>query len=157
MFANCLHPGIGQADCMAWEFDLFRDFVCDFVVGDFKRSAFVFIELEDAKPNGIFAASGRATSEWGRRFERGFSQIADWAYKLDDQERSDAFEDHFGARAIHPKYVLVIGRSAHLSPSEMRRLRWREQHVLVRSQQIRCLTYDELLEDLELAMVYPQL
>lgn len=145
-----LHPGITKTDKFAYEYDIFGDFTSDFTIGDSRRNAYCFVELEDAKKNSIFIKrSSRATPDWAMRFEHGYSQIIDWNYKLDDMEKSDSFEDRFGTRSIDSFCILVIGRSNFLSPQEKRRLRWRERHVVVRSQQIRCFTYDELLTELE--------
>ncbi|QTA93079.1 Shedu anti-phage system protein SduA domain-containing protein [Desulfonema magnum] len=151
-----LHPGITKVDKIAQEYDLFGDFVCDFAVGDSNRNAYCFIELENAKRNSIFKKGTRATSEWGYRFEHGFSQVIDWFYKLDDEEKSYAFEDRFGARSIDSMSMLIIGRSEFLASSEQRRLRWRERHVIVHSQQVRCLTYDELFQEFQFMLsIYP--
>lgn len=71
-------------------------------------------------------------------------------------EKTNEFEDRFGARTIHPFGLLIIGRSQFLSPKDKRRLRWKDRNVVVNSQQIRCLTYDELLEELkDMFSVYP--
>jgi hypothetical protein len=152
-----LHPGITKVDSIAYEYDLFGDFVCDFVVGDSRRHAYCFIEFEDAKRNSIFIPTSRATSDWATRFEHGFSQIVDWIYKLSDAEKSDAFEDRFGARSIDAMCILVIGRSALLTEPERRRILWRERHVVVHSQKIRCMTYDQLLEEFSFILTtYPE-
>ena len=45
--------------------------------------------------------------------------------------------------------VLVIGRNHHLKPGELERLAWRKANVVVASQKIECVTFDELAEDLE--------
>jgi hypothetical protein len=135
-----LHPGITKVDLVAYEYDLFGDFACDFAVGDSRRNAYCFVEFEDAKKNSIFMPSSRATSDWAVRFEHGFSQIVDWIYKLSDAEKSDAFEDRFGTRSIDAMYILAVGRSAFLSEPECRRILWRERHVVVHSQKIRCMT-----------------
>lgn len=152
-----LHPGISWPDKFAFEYDMFGDFSSDFTVGDSKRHTYCFIELEDAKANSIFkTVQGRATADWSPRFEHGYSQIIDWFYKLDDMERTDGFEDRFGARTIKPFGLLIIGRSQFLDPKDERRLRWREEHVVVNSQLIKCLTYDELFEELnDMLKVYP--
>jgi hypothetical protein len=152
-----LHPGITKVDLIAYEYDLFGDFACDFVVGDSRRNAYCFVEFEDAKKNSIFTPSSRATSNWAARFEHGFSQIVDWIYKLSDTEKSDAFEDRFGARSIDAMCILVVGRSAFLTEPEHQRILWRERHVVVHSQKIRCMTYDQLLEELSFILTtYPE-
>lgn len=152
-----LHPGISRVDRVAYEYDLFGDFACDFAVGDSTRNAYCFVELEDAKKNSIFMPSSRATPDWATRFEHGFSQIVDWMYKLSDTEKSDSFEDRFGAKSIDVMCILVVGRSAFISPSEQRRILWRERHVVVHSQKIRCLTYDQLREEFSYILTtYPK-
>lgn len=145
-----MHPEINRPDKFAFEYDLFGDFSSDFAVGDFQRQAYCFMELEDAKANSIFKkVSGRSTTDWSTRFDHGYSQIIDWFYKLDDMEKTNEFEDRFGARVISPFGLLIIGRSQFLSDKDKRRLRWRDRNVVVNSQFIRCLTYDELLEELK--------
>jgi hypothetical protein len=144
-----LHPAVVIPDLIANEYDLFGDFVCDFVIGDSKNSAFCFVEFEDAKENSIFTKGTRATPDWAYRFEHGFSQLVDWMYKLYDMEKSDEFENRFNARSIDVMGALIIGRSHALNQADKRRLKWREKFVLVNSQRIRCLTYDELFEEME--------
>jgi hypothetical protein len=144
-----LHPSINKSDKYAHEFDIFGDFSSDFALGDSRRGAFCFVELEDARRNSIFKDVGRATTDWSPRFEHGYSQIIDWSYKLDEMEKLDFFEDRFGFRSIDSFSMLVIGRSKFLSEQEKRRMKWRERHVVVRSQQVRCFTYDELLAELK--------
>jgi|GEM_PF-348882 hypothetical protein len=152
-----LHPGITRVDRIASEYDLFGDFACDFAVGDSGRNAYCFIELEDAKRNSIFTPSSRATPDWATRFEHGFSQIVDWLYKLSDTEKSDAFENRFCARSIDVMCILLVGRSAFISQPERRRILWRERHVVVHSQKIRCLTYDQLREEFSYILTtYPK-
>lgn len=137
-------------DLVAHEYDLFGDFTCDLVIGDSVRKTFCFVEFEDAKKDSIFQkTSGRATPKWSNRFEQGFSQIVDWMYKLADLEKSDAFETRFGTRSIDFMGALIIGRDKYLSASENRRLKWREKFVLINSQRVHCLTFDELLQVLE--------
>jgi hypothetical protein len=58
-----LHAGITKIDSIAYEYDLFGDFVCDVVIGNSRRRAYCFIEFEDAKRNSIFTPSSRATSD----------------------------------------------------------------------------------------------
>lgn len=152
------HPSITNMNVIANEYDLFGDFKCDFVVGDSERAAYCFIEFEDATKRSVFSQGQRPTSEWGRRFEGGFSQIVDWAYKLADMEKTDEFEARFGSRTIDPMSIIVIGRSRFITPSELKRLEWRRKFVTVHSQQVRCMTYDRLLEEMEYFMdVYPAL
>lgn len=150
------HPSISKMDRIAHDYDLFGDFTCDFVVGDFEKHAYCFVEFEDARKNSVFSKGRRGTSKWGTRFEQGFSQIVDWAYKLADAEDTDAFEDRFGSRKIEPFHMLVIGRSDFITSSEFKRLEWRRKYVLVNSNHIRCMTYDQLLKELsDFINIYP--
>jgi hypothetical protein len=150
-FLGSYHPDIARYDLVAHEFSLFGDFACDLVVGDTKTRAFAFIEFEDAAPNSIFKRrkrKGRSTPEWATRFERGFSQVVDWFYKLHDQSNTAAFEEKFGARSIKYQGLLVIGRNEPMGLREKQRLLWRQEFVTVYSKQIHCKTFDQVCEDL---------
>jgi hypothetical protein len=150
-FLGSYHPDIARFDLVAHEFSLFGDFVCDVVVGDTKTRAFIFIEFEDAARHSIFKArksKGRSTPEWATRFERGFSQVVDWFYKLHDQSNTTAFEEKFGARSIQYQGLLVIGRNEPMGPREKQRLLWRQEHVTVYSKQVHCKTFDQVCENL---------
>lgn len=102
---------IGLADRFAKEFNVFGDFSCDVAVGDWERRAYCFVEFEDAREQSIFEKKGdKATREWGRRFEHGYSQIIDWLHKLSGREVSNDNLARFGAHEITYEAVLVIGR-----------------------------------------------
>ena len=88
------------------------------------------------------------TPEWSSRFEKGFTQILDWFWKLDDLEKTDAFEDRFTARNIDYMGLLIIGRNEHLEPREKKRLEWRQKNLILNSKQVYCMTFDELYDDL---------
>ncbi len=150
------HPGISVTDSIAHEFDL-DDYYCDFVVGDTRRGAFLFVEFEDAKKDSVFVSRGRFVPEWSPRFEHGFSQLVDWAFKVHDMEKSvDTFEAKFGTRITDFMSMLVIGRDSFLETCELNRLKWRCHNVVVDSQQVRCMTYDQLLLEMEYAVnTYP--
>lgn len=152
-----LHPGITKTNKYAHEYDVFGDFASDFTVGDSRRDAYCFIELEDARKNSIFKNTGRATSDWSDRFEHGYSQIIDWSYKIDDTKNSKAFLDRFSSMEIDHFSILIVGRCQFLDKSEKRRLRWRERNVVVGSMRVLCLTYDELLVELKECLGLPAL
>jgi hypothetical protein len=146
-------PKIAWPDRLATEYDLFGDFACDVAVGDSVNKAYCFIEFEDAGPKSLFVKQGKkATREWSPRFDHGYSQIIDWFYKLEDRRNSDEHEARFGARSIHYMGVLVVGRDQYMNAGERLRLEWRRQHVIVHSRNIRCVTYDELQQDLLFAL-----
>jgi hypothetical protein len=136
---------IAWADRIGWEFDIFGDFACDLVVGEWGRGEYCFVEFEDASGDSVFERRGKkATREWGRRFDHGYSQIIDWAHKLDDRSASADFLARFGVREIKFEAVLVIGRDKHLDPGEQHRLSWRTDKVLVNTKKVVCMTFDQL-------------
>src|SRR4051794_31821020 len=72
-FIGTSFPDIGPANRLAYEFQIFGDYAADIVIGNFERKTYCAIELEDARPNSVFhKLEGKATREWGRRFEHGF-------------------------------------------------------------------------------------
>jgi len=125
------NPRTVWPDRIAWEYDIFGDFACDLVIGDWARREYCFVEFEDARSNSIFTRrSSKATREWGRRFEHGYSQIIDWYHKLDTRPVPDLLS-RFGHPEIRYEAVLVIGRQRHLNEGEQQRLRWRSEKVAV--------------------------
>jgi hypothetical protein len=138
-------PGIGTPDRVASEFQVFGDYAADLVIGNSDLAVFCAIELEDAGPDSIFHRAGaKATPEWGRRFEHGFSQLVDWFYAWDDYRGTAGFAKHFGHGKVEFYGVLLIGRSADLSPADRDRLHWRSQRVSVNTHKVFCWTYDDL-------------
>lgn len=142
------HPNSITPDRLGLEMPLFGAFQADVVVGNWSRYAYCFVELEDGQANSIFVHRGRQSSTWASRFERGFSQIVDWLWLLDDQRQTAAFENLFGTRHLDVVTLLVIGRTSSISSADRRRFVWRRDRVMVNSQRVYCCTYDELLEDL---------
>jgi hypothetical protein len=148
-FIGTYFPNIGPANLLAYEFDVFGDFTADIVIGNHERGVFCAIELEDARPNSIFnKLEGRATKEWGRRFEHGFGQLVDWFFSFDDHRNSKGFTKSFGYGHIEFFGMLLVGRSADLSEDDRARLRWRSDRVSVNTHKVLCRTYDELSSDL---------
>lgn len=143
------NPSLLAPDRLAWQYPIFGDFRCDFVIGDWARKAYTFVEFEDARPNSLFVKQGeKATRAWSSRFESGFSQIIDWFYKLQVMTDTPDMEARLGKRAIRYTGVLIIGRDRHLQAGERLRLDWRQDHVVVNSRHIICVTYDQLVDDL---------
>ncbi len=132
------------------EYDLFGDFTADLVVGDSVKSAFCFVEFEEASSGCLFVTNrSRSAPEWGRRFEHGFSQIVDWLWKLDDMKGTSAYRARFGPEEIRFEAMLITGRSGFLDTREEARLRWRLDRVLVDSKRVHTITLDELHSDLD--------
>jgi Domain of unknown function (DUF4263) len=144
------NPAVQRADLFAGEYPLFGDFRCDLAIGDSVSRSCTFVEFEAAGPRSLFVKRGRkATREWSPHFDHGCSQIVDWFHKLQDMTNTAGMEARFGKRAIDYAGVLIVGRNQHIDLGEHERLRWRREHVIVNSKRIICVTYDQLLDDLE--------
>lgn len=143
-------PDIANPDLVAFEYDLFGDFVCDLAVGDSYSKTFLLVEFEDARPKSLFISDrGRTTPEWAPRLEHGISQVIDWFWKLSDAEKSDDYENRFGTRRAAIHGLVVVGRDQPLQPREQARLKWRQDHTVVDSRRLSIVTYDQLLRDLK--------
>lgn len=138
------NPYVGSFDCLAYEFDLFGDFACDLVVGDRTRQAFTLLEFEDATRKTLFCKGTKFTHEWGRRYEHGFSQLVDWFWRIKDQQQTGAFKERFGSNDVRFTGMLVLGRNSFIGERERRRLNWRSEKVLIDSNTITCMTFDDL-------------
>lgn len=121
-------------DKIAFEFDLFGDFKCDLLVGDSQRGSYTFIEFEDAQKNSIFNKKhGKFQPDFSYRFERGYSQIVDWFYKLNYVSSHD-LSARFHSPTIRYQGVLIIGRSHYINDITLKnRLIWRTDNVLVKT------------------------
>ncbi len=157
-FLGTFTPDIGPATQLAFEFPFLGDFAADIVLGNRDQGEYCVVELEDGRPDSIFARAGKkATREWSRRFDHGFSQLVDWFYSLDDLKKTSRFARDFGEGHIKFFGLLLIGRNVGLSPSDRARLKWRSEKVLVDSHPIGCLTFDDLLLTLQRRMsFYPE-
>lgn len=148
-FIGSYIPDILDFDLLSFEYSLFGDFTSDLVIGDSSTACYCFVEFENASSTSIFERSGKkSTLDWSNRFEHGFSQIVDWFYKLDDMEGSKEFMSRFGADYIKYYGMLILGRKQYLHYKEQMRLKWRIDKVLIDSQKVICLTFDDLYEDL---------
>lgn len=141
---------IVTVDLIAYEFDLFGDFAADLALGDSRKGEYCFVEFENAGPDSIFKRVGaKSTKEWAPRFDHGYSQIIDWFWKLYDIDRSDTLHARFPREPTFDyQGVLVVGRTGGLSEFERKRLEWRRKRVMIDSRFIKCMTYDELHDDL---------
>ena len=148
LFAS-YNVGATTCDRLGVEVGLYGQFVADVVAGDRSRGAYCFVEFEDARPASVFARRARHGTDWSPRFSRGFNQIVDWLWLLDDQEMTAGFAEEFGPPPVSIVALLVLGRDRDLSARDRRRLAWRQRHLLVNSQHIYCYTFDDLLRDLQ--------
>jgi hypothetical protein len=133
-----------------FEVRLGLDFKADYIVGDQNHGHFTFIEFEGGGKNDVFkvARDGQRARDWASPAQRGFSQISDWSWKIDDLRRSKDFEKDFGSRDLVAQYLVVCGRSADLDETDAERLVWRSTRTLVNSSPVRFWTYDVFVRQL---------
>ena len=144
-FANAyLH----MPDRLAQEVTLFGGFRCDLIVGDSRSEQFTLVEIEDATRTSVFEATrGRAFPRWSGRFEKGFSQLVDWAWRLDHERApSVTLESVLGCGNPKLHHLLVIGRQHWLDAASEARLEWRRMHIGIANQRATIWTYDTFRE-----------
>ncbi|SIO66670.1 protein of unknown function [Singulisphaera sp. GP187] len=146
-FLGTFAPDIGPATELAYEFPFFGDYRADLLVGSKSAAHFCVVEFEDGRPDSIFKKQpNRPNPEWSARFEHGFSQLTDWFFNLDDYKKSHGFTKTFGYGHVSFTGLLVIGRSASLDDMKRTRLRWRSNKVIIDSNAINCVTFDDVHE-----------
>jgi len=145
-FIGSLMRNIGPATQICFEYSFFGDYAADLVLGDKAYRQFCVIEFEDGRLQSIFKPSQTGnTRVWSPRFEHGFSQLIDWYTMLDDLKKSERFKRDFGDGHIRFSAMLIIGRDSGVSDSYDRfRLNWRADKVSVDSNNVICVTFDEL-------------
>ncbi|MSP03646.1 MAG: DUF4263 domain-containing protein [Acetobacteraceae bacterium] len=141
------NSSLGDVDLLAMEKPLLGGFRCDIAIGDSETGQFTLVELEDAKANSVFEpVRGRDYPRWSRRFERGFSQLVDWAWRIDHERQPSAtLAAAFGTADPKFHYVLVIGRDRWIGDAGRARLNWRRLHNGISGQRTTLWTYDDLL------------
>jgi hypothetical protein len=75
--------------------------------------------------------------------------LIDWFYCLDDYRPTARFIEDFGPGYVAFYGMLIVGRNAGMTDGDRRRLRWRSHKVVVNSQPITCITFDDLYEELQ--------
>jgi hypothetical protein len=75
---------VALPDRIATELELFGDFTCDVASRDSNQDAYTLVEFEDALEYSVLAKleTGRTMKRWSPRFEHGFSQLVDRAWRL---------------------------------------------------------------------------
>jgi hypothetical protein len=115
---------------LALERPLLGSFRCDVAVGDVPARQFTLVELEDARENSVFEpVKGRDYPRWSSRFEHGFSQLVDWAWRIDHERQPSAtLEAAFGTPDPQIHYLLLIGRDRWIGAAGRARFDWRQRH-----------------------------
>lgn len=147
-------PSMVEFDRLNTEYTFYGDFRADLLVGDWNRKSYCLIEFEDAKADSIFKKGSRTTKDWSPRFEHGYSQLVDWLWKIDDMKQSTQGRTMFGADTYDFMGMLIIGRDKFLDDkdTDKARLKWRLDKVVVNSQKIACITFDQLAIDLRTSL-----
>lgn len=149
-FLGTFAPDLGPATELAYEFPFFGDYRADLIVGSKSAGHFCVIEFEDGRTDSIFKKQPkRANPEWSGRFEHGFSQLTDWFFNLDDYKKTHGFTKTFGYGHVSFTGLLIIGRAAGMDVMQRTRLRWRSGKVLIDSNTIICITFDDVYEILK--------
>lgn len=145
-YLGTLNDRVSAGTHVKTEVSLWGDFTCDLVAGNLQDGAFVFIEFEDASHTSLFRTQrGRKNNHWGARVEHGISQVVDWLFRISSEGPSDRMERDFGSRHIMPTGMVVVGRSAEVSPYDRNRLDWRSMHSVIGGAKLSIVTYDDLL------------
>lgn len=142
-------PNLRRPKAFALEYTLGGDFRADLVVGDPDAQQFLLVEFESATRDGLFRNTSRNLPTWSPRFERAFSQLVDWLWKLEDLRSTADFETCFGGRRAAFHGLIVIGKGMRLEPRERDRLRWRVENTVLASTKISCVSFEELRDDLD--------
>lgn len=143
-YIGTLYLGIAVATEVCFEFSIAGNFVADVVLGSKAAGRFCVVEFEPAEEDAIFKKQQRKNPEWSARFEHAFSQVVDWFWALDDLRGSQEFRTTFGDGEVTFTSLLVMGRSANLDNASRRRMTWRTRKVLIDSNTVTCITFDDL-------------
>lgn len=148
-YIGTLYLNIAVATEVCYEFDIGGNFRADILLGSKSDGKFCIVEFEPGQEGALFKKQPRKNPEWSSRFEHAFSQIVDWFYALADGANSREFRATFGDKEITFASLLVMGRDTELDDSKRRRLTWRTNKVLIDSNTVTCITFDQLHHDLE--------
>ncbi|MBL8024808.1 MAG: DUF4263 domain-containing protein [Fibrobacteres bacterium] len=144
-------------DLIAYEFDLFGEFVCDIVVGDSESNKYLLIELEDGKTTSIFKKlKAKETPEWNTRLEHGISQVVDWYHTIDLERNGPKFPYKFKTAKAQLYGLVVIGRQAKWEEREHRRFMWRQEKTVINSDKIAIMNYDEIARVMRVRLNVPK-
>jgi Domain of unknown function (DUF4263) len=148
---SLMNAAVEAPNRIAHELDLFGDFSCDVASGDSEANAYTLVEFEDAREHSVFSRlePGKTVRRWSPRFEHGFSQLVDWAWRLSTEgASSEAFRRIFGNSHPTIHLLLIAGRDADLTKDDFDRLRWRANHTALGAVRVSCYTFDQVLASL---------
>jgi hypothetical protein len=99
--------GNGYPDCYKHEFAIQGALRADLVVGSTTAKHFVLVEFESGEKGSIFnQKKGTAQlRDWSNRLERAFSQVSDWSWAKNDNQKSDLYRQGFGMNHMTETYL----------------------------------------------------
>jgi hypothetical protein len=149
-FVSLAVPFLSNADVIAHEYTIYGDFRADLIVGDSRAHHYLLVEFENGSTDSIFKRKAKkATPDWAPRFEGAFSQLVDWLWKLDDMRSTGDFAHAFGDRQAKFQGLIVIGKDMQLDAQSEARLKWRANRVVVDSNSVSCMSFDDLASDMD--------
>lgn len=150
------NSSVEVSDKVASELELFGDFACDAAGGDSHTRSYTLVEFEDAQQYSVLTKLeiGKTIKRWSPRFEHGFSQLVDWAWRLSKEGSStEAYRRIFGANNANIHLLLIAGRDADLTLDDQERIRWRANNISLGSFRMSCLTFDGVLNTLRRRLI----
>jgi Domain of unknown function (DUF4263) len=129
----------------------FGDLACDAATGDSEKHAYTLVEFEDATEYSVMTRlqKGKTVKRWSTRFEHGFSQLVDWAWRLTEEGNgSAAYRRIFEKNNATIQLLLVVGRDADLTPDDIARVEWRANSISLGPYRMSCMTFDGVLNSL---------
>lgn len=142
-YIGTLHLQVAVATEVCFEFEISGNFRADVLLGRKSANQFCIVEFEPGEEDAIFKKQDRKNPEWSGRLEHAFSQIVDWFWALEDQRGSQDFRTTFGDSEITFASLLIMGRTANLDDAKKRRMAWRSKKVLIDSNKVICITFDD--------------
>jgi Domain of unknown function (DUF4263) len=139
-----LAVGRGPPDRYKHELAIQGVFRADFVVGCTTRQHFVLVEFEGGGRNSIFKRGTNQMRDWAPQLQHAFSQVSDWTWAKNDNQKSDLYRNAFGLQHFSETYLVVCGRSHFLDPVDISRLHWRSTKTMIAASPIHFWTYDDL-------------
>lgn len=107
---SCLR-GVAN-NLFAWELDLFGYFRTGFAVGNSQQGEYLLIELESAADNMFHQQGKKPKREWHRDFNRGYNQLFDWFWLLEDFEHTKSFQEIFDNFQQFTGLLVIAKRSS---------------------------------------------
>jgi hypothetical protein len=140
--------GLPKPNAYKFEFQIQGAFKADFVVGNTRDGLFLFVEFEGGEENSLFGP--RETNQlrcWSSQLERGFGQLVDWAWALNDL--NDTLKNNLQCDRLQSQFLLICGRDHFMQGIEKGRFHWRKTNIKIGALVAPCMTYDDVLQYFE--------